>query len=129
VEEDDRKYEEALDQVLGILEDHDGCCLDNEDERLKVAKDLVRNIMGLDDPEAMKNCGPVYDSVPGTDLPKPTVKLVGEDGNAYAIMGRVSEALRRVGAPRHIITQYTKEATSGDYDNLLRVTTRYVNAV
>ena len=28
---------------------------------------------------------------------KPTVKLVGEDGNAFMIMGRVSKALKRAG--------------------------------
>lgn len=58
---------------------------------------------------------------------KPTVKLVGEDGNAFAITGRVRSALRRAGYTAEEIKQYTEEATSGDYDNLLRVTTKWVN--
>ena len=57
---------------------------------------------------------------------KPTVTCIGEDGNAFAIMGRVMKAMRRAGAPQELIAQYQKEATSGDYDNLLRVTMKYV---
>lgn len=29
---------------------------------------------------------------------KPTVKLIGEDGNAFSIMGHVKKALKRAGA-------------------------------
>jgi hypothetical protein len=54
------------------------------------------------------------------------VKLIGEDGNAHAIMGRVGQAMRRAGVSSVIIDEYTKEATSADYDNLLRVTMDYV---
>jgi len=56
------------------------------------------------------------------------VKLVGEDGNAFAIMGKVRRALRKHGADKEYIDKYLKEAMSGDYDNLLMVTTKYVDA-
>ena len=58
---------------------------------------------------------------------KPKVKLAGEDGNAFFIMGRVSKALRKAGADKEYIDKYHKEATSGDYDNLLRITMEYIN--
>ena len=58
---------------------------------------------------------------------KPKVSLVGEDGNAFAIMGRVGRALRRAGYTQEEIDEYQNEATSGDYDNLLRVTMEYVD--
>lgn len=54
------------------------------------------------------------------------VQLVGEDGNAFAIMGRVKTALKKAGASDEEISQYFSEATSGDYDNLLRVTMNWV---
>ena len=57
---------------------------------------------------------------------KPVVKLVGEDGNAFAIMGKVRRALKQAGQNEKA-EQYTKEATSGDYDHLLRVTMDYVD--
>jgi hypothetical protein len=47
-------------------------------------------------------------------LTKPTVKFVGEDGNAFSIMGRVNQSLRRAGADKECIDQYLKEAISGD---------------
>ncbi len=56
---------------------------------------------------------------------KVKVKMVGEDGNAFMIMGRVTRALRRAGH-EDLINEYRKEAMSGDYDNLLRVTMKYV---
>jgi len=57
---------------------------------------------------------------------KPRVALAGEDGNAFAIIGRVSKALRKAGADKEYIDQYHAEAMSGDYDNLLCVTMKYV---
>ena len=58
---------------------------------------------------------------------KPTVKLVGQDGNAFSIMGRVRKALMRSGADQEYIDQYLSEATSGDYDHLLFVSMEYVD--
>ena len=47
------------------------------------------------------------------------VKLVGTDGNAWALIGRVSQALRRGGQSKEFIDAFVKEATSGDYNHLL----------
>jgi len=58
--------------------------------------------------------------------PDVTVRLVGEDGNAFSILGRVYSALRRAGY-RESAQKYIDDAKSGDYDNLLRVTMDYVN--
>ena len=48
-----------------------------------------------------------------------SVRLVGEDGNAFSVLGRVRAALRRNGESPEFIDAFTKEATSGDYDHLL----------
>lgn len=50
------------------------------------------------------------------------VPLVGEDGNAFFIIGRVSKAMRRAGVPNEEIEAYRKSAMSGDYDNVLQIT-------
>ena len=47
------------------------------------------------------------------------VQLVGTDGNAWALIGRVSQALRRGGQSKEFIDAFVKEATSGDYNHLL----------
>jgi len=57
---------------------------------------------------------------------RPVVKLVGTDGNAFSIMGKVSAALRKAGFPSSVINKYVEEATSGDYNHLLYVTLKYV---
>ena len=59
------------------------------------------------------------------DGAKVVVKLVGEDGNAFAILGRVSKALRRADMPEKA-EEYLARATEGDYDHLLAVTLEYV---
>jgi hypothetical protein len=59
--------------------------------------------------------------------PEVEVKLVGEDGNAFAIMGRVMSALKSAGVPKEEIDEYYKQSTSGDYDNLLRTATEWVS--
>ena len=54
------------------------------------------------------------------------VKLIGEDGNAFAILGRVMKAMRVAKVSPELIEQYRVQATSGDYDNLLRTTIQWV---
>ena len=46
--------------------------------------------------------------------------LIGVDGNAFSVMGYTAKALKRSGHS-DLVNQMHKEATSGDYDNLLRV--------
>jgi hypothetical protein len=59
--------------------------------------------------------------------PEVEVELVGQDGNAFAIMGRVMAALKKAGVPKDEIDAYYKESTSGDYDNLLRTACAWVS--
>jgi len=58
---------------------------------------------------------------------KPVVKLIGEDGNAFGVMGRVKRALARDGADKEYVNQYLHESMGGDYDNLLMTALKYVN--
>lgn len=60
--------------------------------------------------------------------PEVEVQLTHEDGNAFAIIGRVSAALREVVGPE-VVAAFTDEATSGDYDNLLRTCVKYVTVL
>ncbi len=62
-----------------------------------------------------------------TKYPEVEVRLVGEDGNAFAIMGRVMSALKDAGVSKEEIDQYYTESTSGDYDNLLRTAMAWVS--
>lgn len=54
------------------------------------------------------------------------VQLSGEDGNAFFVIGRVSSALRRAGVPSEEISEFTDEAMSGDYDNVLQTCMKWV---
>ena len=47
------------------------------------------------------------------------VKLIGTDGNAFALLGKVRQALRENGTPKEFIDAFLKEAMSKDYDHLL----------
>ena len=51
--------------------------------------------------------------------PEIEVQLTGHDGNAFAVLGTVTRALRRAGVPAAEVAAFTAEATSGDYDHLL----------
>lgn len=57
------------------------------------------------------------------------VELIGNDGNAFYILGATMKELRRAGVSKEEIDQYHEEATSGDYDNLLAVTAKWVNII
>lgn len=45
--------------------------------------------------------------------------LVGVNGNAFCVMAYVSTAMKQAGFTKSEIANYTKKATSGDYDMLL----------
>ena len=49
----------------------------------------------------------------------------GPSGNAYWIMGMTIKALKRTGHADKV-GEYERRATSGDYENLLKVTGEYV---
>lgn len=51
--------------------------------------------------------------------PHVKVRLVGEDGNAFAILGRVCKAMRRAGVPESEIKAFQAKATKGTYNDLL----------
>ena len=55
------------------------------------------------------------------------VQLTGNDGNAFAIMGAVSRALREANVPAEEIKEYTDESMTGDYDHLLCTATKWVD--
>ncbi len=57
------------------------------------------------------------------------VKLVGRDGNAFALIARVRAALQKAGAPRDDIAAFVADATSGDYDHLLQTCMKWVKVV
>ena len=59
--------------------------------------------------------------------PQVQVQLTGQDGNAFAILGRTA-ALRAAGVPSEEIDAYFAEATSGDYDHLLQTTMAWVDS-
>ena len=54
------------------------------------------------------------------------MKLVGEDGNAFAILGRVITAMQREDVDPDEIAQFRQEATANDYDTLLCVVMDWV---
>jgi len=53
---------------------------------------------------------------------KPVLKILGEDGNAFAILGKVSRIANQNNMDWDSIKE---EATSGDYDHLLQTTMKH----
>jgi hypothetical protein len=58
--------------------------------------------------------------------PEIKVKMVGEDGNAFAILGRVTKALRNARVPLEERKKFQAEATKTDYNNVLQTVMKWV---
>ncbi len=72
------------------------------------------------DESTAKNAGPKFPDV--------RVKLVGQDGNVFAIIGRVCRALRQGGANDADVKAFTDEITAArSYDDALVVVMRWVD--
>ena len=65
----------------------------------------------------------------GPKYPDIEVKLTGTDGNAFAILARVSQTMRRAGLPADEVNAFQQEAMAGDYDQLLATCMRWVEVV
>ncbi len=59
-------------------------------------------------------------------MQKLTVKLVGQDGNAFAILGRCRAALRKAGRADEF-PAFMADATSGDYEHLIVTVCEWFN--
>lgn len=53
--------------------------------------------------------------------------LIGVDGNAFCIMGYVAKAMKRNGYSKEEIDEYLSEAQSGDYSNLVAVSSDQID--
>ncbi len=60
-------------------------------------------------------------SINAQDEKRPRVELLGQDGNAFNIMGLCHKAARKAGWTKEKIEAVMKEMKSGDYDHLLQV--------
>ena len=58
--------------------------------------------------------------------PEIKVELIGNDGNAFSILGSVKRALKNGGVSADEITKFYEEATSGDYNHLLATVMNWV---
>ena len=56
-----------------------------------------------------------------TDNDKPSVQLIGEDGNAFSIIGACQKAARNAGWSKERMDVVSDDMMSGDYDHLLQV--------
>jgi len=59
--------------------------------------------------------------------PDVEVRFSGEDGNAFNLVGLALRALRSAGVDKAERDVFVAEATSGDYDHLLRTCMEWVN--
>jgi len=59
--------------------------------------------------------------------PEIEVELVGQDGNAFFVLGTVKQAMKRAGLAKSEIDEFMTDAQSGDYDHLLQTCMKWVN--
>ena len=57
--------------------------------------------------------------------PDVVVTLTGQDGIAFAVLGRCREAARDAGLSEDEIASFMDEAMAGDYDQLLQTAMRW----
>jgi len=57
---------------------------------------------------------------------KPTCKLIGTDGNVFAVIGSVKKALRDAGQPERASEFVQKAFAAKSYDEVLRLCMEFV---
>ena len=59
-------------------------------------------------------------------FPNVEIDITGPKGNAYAIMGIVSQVLRQTGSTNEQVSNVLKDMMSSNYEHLVSVAARYV---
>jgi hypothetical protein len=62
-------------------------------------------------------------------MSKPELKLVGADGNAFAIIGKAIGVARRAGWSQEEIEKFRIESMKGDYDHLLQTCMEFFDVI
>ena len=58
-------------------------------------------------------------------MSKPILQLLGQDGNAFAILGKARRAAKDADWSDAEVKKFMDEAKSGDYDHLLQTCMKY----
>ena len=69
------------------------------------------------EPVALIKKGSIYK---GGKMSKPKLKLIGEDGNVFFVLGKAIREARKAGWSKERIEKFKKDAMGGDY-NVLRL--------
>ena len=68
-----------------------------------------------------------YNDTTSPEPKKPKCKLIGTNGNVFAIIGKVSKTLKKAGL-KNKAKEFTKKAlSSSSYDEVLTLCLKYVN--
>ena len=59
--------------------------------------------------------------------PEITVRLVGENGNAFYILGKCLSAMRCANIPKEEQDEFYRQATASDYNHLLIICMEWFN--
>jgi len=59
------------------------------------------------------------------EVGKPVLKIIGRDGNAFAILGAAKGVMRKARWPQELQEEIMAEAMSGDYNHLLGTMMKY----
>jgi hypothetical protein len=68
----------------------------------------------------LPECGWGERKMTDAKYPNVEVRLSGEDGNAFMIIGRCRRAAKAAGVSNDELEKFSSEAMSGDYDNVLQ---------
>lgn len=78
-----------------------------------------------DDEDICIACANRADDAEDTEDGRPVVRLIGEDGNVFAIMGRVRKALADAGRDEQASECLNRMTAAGSYDEALQVVFEY----
>lgn len=65
----------------------------------------------------------------GLEYKKPVVKLVGEDGNVFNVIGKVSKALNKAGLKDKAESFTNKAFNASSYNEVIKLCQKYVKVV
>jgi hypothetical protein len=83
-------------------------------------EDFVREYDGSEEASRMADAATTK-----ANARKPPVKLTGQDGNAFAILGLCQRAAKDAGWSQERRDEFMAEAQSGDYGHLLATAMRF----
>lgn len=125
-------FDECKKEKPKIRKNSAACNKFNKIEKIEVLSEKTQKV--IEHINQITNHSELFETDPekcilGTNIQKPNMEYEKIKGKGFVIVGAVRRTLRSLECPLHIIQKYSDSVNDADYEELIKISKKYVNFV